>query len=106
MLKAAFKKMMGSRHIREAKKLQPVIDEQAQAEAAKLDGCYALITDLTAAQASKERIDARYHDLAQVERGRPSAELPDEAWLTVRARSGRGERAVLALDTVGEMMRY
>jgi preprotein translocase subunit SecA len=27
MLKAAFKKMMGSRHIRETKKLQPVIDE-------------------------------------------------------------------------------
>ena len=48
--------------------LQPVIDEQAHAEAAKLDGCYALITDLTAAQASKELIDARYHDLAQVER--------------------------------------
>jgi len=47
--------------------LKPVIDEQAHAEAAELDGCYALVTDLTAGQASKELIDARYHDLAYVE---------------------------------------
>jgi len=51
----------------EGRTLRPVIDGQAHAEAAKLDGCYALITDLTASQASKELVDARYHDLAFVE---------------------------------------
>jgi hypothetical protein len=45
----------------------PVIDDQAHAKAAKLDGGYALVTDLTASQASKELIDARYCDLACVE---------------------------------------
>ena len=44
-----------------------LIDEQARAEAAKLDGCYALVTDLTANQASKELINARYRDLTCVE---------------------------------------
>lgn len=47
--------------------LQLGLFDQALAEAAKLDGCYALVTDLTAGQASKELVDARYHDLAQVE---------------------------------------
>lgn len=51
----------------EGRTLKPVIDEQAHAEAAMLDGCYALITDLTASQAPKELVDARYHDLAFVE---------------------------------------
>jgi hypothetical protein len=41
--------------------------EDAQTEAAKLDGCYVLKTDLTPAQAEKELVHARYKDLASVE---------------------------------------
>jgi transposase len=41
--------------------------DQAWQEAAKLDGCYCLKTDLTAQQASKETVHDRYKDLSQVE---------------------------------------
>src|SRR5262250_729050 len=41
--------------------------EDAQTEAAKLDGCYVLKTDLTPAQAPKELVHDRYKDLASVE---------------------------------------
>lgn len=47
--------------------LAMVIDATAKADAAKLDGCYALKTDLGAHQVSKEIIHARYKDLALVE---------------------------------------
>ena len=43
------------------------IKEDAQTEAAKLDGCYVLQTDLTPAQAPKELVHDRYKDLASVE---------------------------------------
>jgi Transposase DDE domain len=43
------------------------IKEDAQTEAAKLDGCYVLKTDLTPAQAPKEMVHDRYKDLASVE---------------------------------------
>ena len=43
------------------------IKEDVQTEAAKLDGCYVLKTDLTPAQAPKERVHDRYKDLASVE---------------------------------------
>jgi hypothetical protein len=43
------------------------IHEDAQTEAAKLDGCYVLKTDLTPAQANKELVHDRYKDLASVE---------------------------------------
>jgi Transposase DDE domain len=43
------------------------INADAQAEAAKLDGCYVLKTDLTPAQAPKELVHDRYKDLASVE---------------------------------------
>jgi hypothetical protein len=43
------------------------IHEEAQTEAAKLDGCYVLKTDLTPAQAKKELVHDRYKDLASVE---------------------------------------
>src|SRR3989442_6945813 len=42
------------------------INEDAQTEAAKLDGCYVLKTDLTPAQAPKEMVHDRYKDLASV----------------------------------------
>jgi transposase len=41
--------------------------EEAWKEAAKLDGCYCLKTDLSAEKASKEIIHDRYKDLAKVE---------------------------------------
>src|SRR5499426_1957719 len=43
------------------------VKEDAQQEAAKLDGCYVLKTDLTPAQAQKELVHDRYKDLASVE---------------------------------------
>ncbi len=43
------------------------VQEDAQTEAAKLDGCYVLKTDLTPAQAPKELVHDRYKDLASVE---------------------------------------
>jgi hypothetical protein len=43
------------------------IKTSAQQEAAKLDGCYVLKTDLTPAQAPKELVHDRYKDLTSVE---------------------------------------
>jgi len=43
------------------------VQEDAQTEAAKLDGCYVLKTDLTPQQAKKELVHDRYKDLASVE---------------------------------------
>jgi hypothetical protein len=43
------------------------VKTSAQQEAAKLDGCYVLKTDLTPAQATKEMVHDRYKDLASVE---------------------------------------
>ena len=43
------------------------INEDAQTEAAQLDGCYVLKTDLPPAQAPKEMVHDRYKDLASVE---------------------------------------
>ena len=43
------------------------IKEDAQTEAAKLDGCYVLKTDLRPAQAPQELVHDRYQDLASVE---------------------------------------
>src|SRR2546426_10760714 len=43
------------------------VNASAQQEAAKLDGCYVLKTDLTPQQAKKELVHDRYKDLASVE---------------------------------------
>jgi Transposase DDE domain len=43
------------------------VNASAQHEAAKLDGCYVLKTDLTPQQAHKELVHDRYKDLASVE---------------------------------------
>jgi Transposase DDE domain len=43
------------------------VNTSAQQEAAKLDGCYVLKTDLTPSQAPKEMVHDRYKDLASVE---------------------------------------
>jgi hypothetical protein len=43
------------------------VDQDALTESARLDGCYALRTDLPKAVASKDVVHDRYKDLAQVE---------------------------------------
>jgi transposase len=48
--------------------LELVIDGVALKEAAKLDGCYVLKTDLSIEMASAQTVHDRYKDLAQVER--------------------------------------
>jgi hypothetical protein len=48
--------------------LELVIDDVALKEAAKLDGCYVIKTDLPAEMASAQTVHERYKDLAQVER--------------------------------------
>jgi hypothetical protein len=50
-----------------ARAITLTIKEDAQTEAAKLDGCYVLKTDLTPQQANKEIVHDRYQDLAAVE---------------------------------------
>ena len=50
-----------------ARSITLTIHEDAQTEAAKLDGCYVLKTDLTPHQANKEIVHDRYKDLASVE---------------------------------------
>ena len=51
----------------EERVLTLTVNASAQQEAAKLDGCYVLKTDLTPAQAPKELVHDRYKDLASVE---------------------------------------
>jgi len=51
----------------EGRRLSLVQDRAAQQEAAKLDGCYVITTDLRQAQMPKEMIHARSKDLALVE---------------------------------------
>jgi len=48
--------------------LELVIDEATLKEAAKLDGCYVIKTDLSAEMTTAETIHDRYKDLAEVER--------------------------------------
>ena len=47
--------------------LKLVADEEARTEAARLDGCYALKTDLPETAASKQVVHDRYKDLTEVE---------------------------------------
>src|SRR5499427_4238647 len=51
----------------EERTIRLIVNTSAQQEAAKLDGCYVLKTDLTPAQAPKELVHDRYKDLAAVE---------------------------------------
>ncbi len=44
-------------------------DEEALAAAARLDGCYVIVTDLHVGQADAQVVHDRYKDLAHVERG-------------------------------------
>ena len=51
----------------EGRRVVVTVDEAALAEAARLDGCYALRTDLPKTVVAKEIVHDRYKDLAQVE---------------------------------------
>ncbi len=51
----------------EARTLKLVADEPARTEEARLDGCYALKTDLPESAASKQVVHDRYKDLTEVE---------------------------------------
>jgi len=51
----------------EARTLSLALDPAARADAARLDGCYVLKTDLPAAVVTKEVVHARYRSLAWVE---------------------------------------
>ena len=54
--------------VAEARSIIMSINEEAMADATRLDGCYALRTDLMKDVASKEVVHARYKDLADVEK--------------------------------------
>ena len=53
--------------VEQQRRVVVTIDEAALTEAARLDGCYALRTDLPKAVVAKEIVHDRYKDLAQVE---------------------------------------
>jgi len=66
--KAARLKLSGWLEVAEnGRRLEATVNEEARADAAKLDGCYVLLTDLPSAVADPATLDQRYHDLAQVE---------------------------------------
>jgi len=65
------------------------MDQNALTELVRLDGCYALRTDLSKAAISKEIVRDRYKDLTQVEwafRGSRSVHLENAAGLSARRR--------------------
>jgi hypothetical protein len=51
-----------------ARVLAVTVDEAAYGRAGRLDGCYVLKTDLSAARLDRETVHARYRDLARVEK--------------------------------------
>ena len=83
------------------------IKEDAQAEAAKLDGCYVLKTDLTPAPAPKELVHDRYKDLASVEQAFRSCKT---AHLEVRPiflrREARTRAHALVVMLAYQIIRY
>jgi hypothetical protein len=62
-----FKMVTWASVVAEGRRLSLVVDAEAKAEAAKLDGCYVLKTELDQHQLGKEVIHQRYKDLALVE---------------------------------------
>jgi hypothetical protein len=76
------------------------VDEAAREEAAKLDGCYVLKTDLPASLADKATVHSRYKDLALVEqafRSSKSVELEMRPIHVRRATRTRGHALVVML---------
>jgi Transposase DDE domain len=84
----------------EARLVALAIDQPARDEEAKLDGCYALKTDLNAEQASKEVVHERYKDLALVEQAFRTAKTGQLELRPVHVRrevSTRGHALVVML---------
>jgi len=76
------------------------IDEQERGEQARLDGCYAIKTDLSSEQASKELVHERYKDLSLVEqafRTSKTVELEMRPIHVRREASTRGHALVVML---------
>jgi hypothetical protein len=90
-----------------ARAITLALKEDARTEAAKLDGCSVLQTDLRRAQAPKELVHARYQELASVEHAfRPCK----TAHLAVRPsflrREARPRAQALAVMLAYQSMRY
>ncbi len=80
--------------------LSLVIDQETLAEEQKLDGCYALKTDLPAEAAGKELVHARYKDLTLVERAfrdSKTVHLEMRPVYVVKEASTRGHALVVML---------
>jgi transposase len=84
----------------ESGRINMTTDEDSLSEIEKLDGCYALKTDLTPKQADKHLIHARYKDLALVEqsfRTSKTVELEMRPIFLRRADNTRGHALVVML---------
>jgi hypothetical protein len=83
------------------------VKTNAQQEAAKLDGCYVLKTDLTPQQAPKELVHDRYKDLASVEQAFRTCKT---AHLAVRPiflrREARTRAHALVVMLADQIIRY
>jgi len=84
----------------EGRQLKLEGDAEALEEQARLDGCYALKTDLSTAAASKETVHDRYKDLTLVEqafRTAKTVELEMRPWYVRTEESTRGHALVVML---------
>ena len=84
----------------EGRQLKLEKDAEALEEQARLDGCYALKTDLSTAAASKETVHDRYKDLTLVEqafRTAKTVELEMRPWYVRTEESTRGHALVVML---------
>jgi transposase len=91
----------------EERALKLTVNASAQQEAAKLDGCYVLKTDLPPAQAPTEMVQDRYQDLASVEQAFRTCKT---AHLEVRPlflrREARTRAHALVVMLAYQIMRY
>lgn len=94
----------------QGRELRLEIDEAALGEKARLDGCYALKTDLPPETADKERVHARYKDLTLVEEAFRSCKTVELEMRPVHVRSEQSTRGhalvvMLAYRLVKELER-
>jgi transposase len=94
----------------EGRELRLEIDEAALGEKARLDGCYALKTDLPPETADKQRVHARYKDLTLVEEAFRSCKTVELEMRPVHVRSEQSTRGhalvvMLAYRLVKELER-
>jgi hypothetical protein len=64
---AHFKMDAWVKAVREGRTFRLTLDEEVRAQAAALDGCYVIKSDVAQTEADKETLHARYKDLAYVE---------------------------------------